>query len=77
MSGDTPFHVGDRVRHVNAHAYTTEAKGTVLEVKGPYGDGSWEILVQKDEGYSADDRNEPSWWPSRYTVRGGGAATIL
>lgn len=67
---ECPWQVGDRVRHWSQQ-YTTEATGTVLEVKGPVtyrlGHRGWELLVQRDEAHKLFDANEPSWWPGGLT----------
>lgn len=66
-----PLPVGTRVRHYGEQYIEVEYGGTgvIVEVKGPYGDRSYEYLVQRDKARwpGEGDPPEPSWWASYMT----------
>ena len=66
-----PFPKGTRVRHYGQQYYEAYEKGTavILDYKGPYGDKSYEYLVQRDNSILPGMSNEPTWWASYHTFR--------
>jgi len=72
--GDPPFEIGDRVYHYGQQwaARIPGGTATVLEIKGPYHDGSYELLVSTGEEFSRrtgpdNPETRSTWWPSRGT----------
>lgn len=61
MARAPKFPVGSRVQHRGS-----KSVGEVIEVKGPYSDGSFEYLIRADRPLMPGMSRE-SWWPSYHT----------
>jgi hypothetical protein len=61
----TPLPAGTRVRHYGHQwaAAVRDGTGNIREAKGPYPDGSYEYLVDVEDG-----RETPRWWASYATI---------
>lgn len=71
MSQIKPLAVGARVRHYGQQYFSAvlEGTGNIIEVQGPYRDGTYEYLVQQDAGFSGGGpAGKPSWWSSDATI---------
>lgn len=76
MTVSHPLPVGTRVTHVNQQWATSrvapEGTAEILEVRGPYNDGSWEYLVLAACYFSRrpgpdNPLDRETWWSSNAT----------
>jgi hypothetical protein len=65
MADTIPLAIGTRVRHYGHQWPAAYRDGTanIREVKGPWPDGSYEYLVDAEDGGSS-----PRWWASHATI---------